>query len=197
MPREVDKDARRRALAEALWRVVRRDGIHRISVRTVAAEAGTSPGALRHYFVSQDELAAFALQAVVDRVRTRITEHLPSLQGRDAAVYLLEQLLPLDDERREEMAVYLGFLGLPHSEGRLRAIRAMAESSTREAVTVALHILAGAGCLSPGRTADAEADRLYAMVDGLALHGTLWPERYPPQYSREVLRAHLSELAES
>jgi len=194
MPRAVDRDARRRALAEALWRVVRRDGIHRSSVRSVAAEAGTSPGALRHYFVSQDDLAAFALQSVVDRVRNRVTERLPTMQGRAAAVYLLEQLLPLDDERREEMAVYLAFLGRPHSEDPLREIRAVAESGAREAVTVALHILAGAGCLSPERAADAEVDRLYAVVDGLALHGTLWPERYPPDYSRAVLQAHLRSL---
>ncbi|MFD2093271.1 TetR/AcrR family transcriptional regulator [Blastococcus deserti] len=197
MPRDVDHAARRRALAEALWRVVRREGIHRISVRTVAAEAGTSPGALRHYFTTQDDLAAFALQAVVDRVRARLTERLPALQGRDAAVYLLEQLLPLDDERRDETAVYLGFLGRPHGEDRLREIRGMAESSSREAVTVALRMLAEAGCLHPGRDVEAEVDRLYAMVDGLALHGTLWPERFPAEHLRGVLHSHLRSLAET
>jgi len=191
MPRDVDHQARRRALAEALWRVLRRDGIHRISVRAVAAEAGTSPGALRHYFVSQDDLAAFALQAVVDRVRDRLTERLPGLQGQEAAVFLLEQLLPLDDERREETAVYLGFLGRPHSEGRLREIRDMAESSSREAVTAALRMLAAAGSLSGRRDPAAEVDRLYALIDGLALQGTLWPKRFPPEPTRGGLEAHL------
>ena len=46
---------------------VRRDGVHEVSVRTVADEASTSPGALRHYFATQDELLGFALRAVVDR----------------------------------------------------------------------------------------------------------------------------------
>lgn len=196
MPREVDHQARRRALAEALWRVVRRDGIHRISVRAVAAEAGTSPGALRHYFVSQDDLAAFALQAVVDRVRDRLVERLPGLQAQEAAVYLLEQMLPLDDERREETAVYLGFLGRPHGEGRLREIRDLAESSSREAVAAALRMLAAAGSLSDRRDPAAEVDRLYALIDGLALHGTLWPERFPPEHTRRVLQAHLRSIAE-
>lgn len=195
MPREVDHAARRRALAEALWRVVRRDGIHRISVRAVAAEAGTSPGALRHYFVSQDDLAAFALQAVVDRVRDRLVERLPTLEGRAAAVYLLEQLLPLDDERREETAIYLGFLGRPHGESRLREIRELAERSSHEAVAVALQMLAEAGCVHPTRSPEGEVDRLYALVDGLALHGTLAPERFPADHLRAVLEEHLSSLA--
>jgi AcrR family transcriptional regulator len=71
VPRLVDHAARRQEIAEALWRVVRRDGVHEVSVRTVADEAGTSPGALRHYFASQDELLGFALRAVVDRAAAR------------------------------------------------------------------------------------------------------------------------------
>jgi AcrR family transcriptional regulator len=181
-------------LVEALWRVVRRDGIDQVSVRTVAAEAGTSPGALRHYFASQDELAAFSLQAVVDRVRDRLDRALPALTGRDAAVFLLEQLLPLDEQRREETAVYLAFLGRPHSEGPLRVIRQAAESASRQAVAVALQRLADDGDVHPSRKLQAETDRLYPLVDGLALHGTLWPERYPPAYLRRVLQDHLRSL---
>lgn len=194
MPREVDREARRRALAEALWRVVRRDGIDRVSVRTVAAEAGTSPGALRHWFPSQEDLAAFALEAVVERVAHRLADRLPGMGRRDAALYLLEQLLPLDAERRDETAVYLAFLGRPQTEERLRRIRAAAEEGTRLAVAAALRMLAEAGALG-GRDPAGEVDRLYALVDGLALHGTLWPERFPAADLRRVLHEHLASLA--
>ncbi len=54
MPKIVDHDARREEIAQALWRVVRRDGIRAASVRTVAAEAGWSAGAVRYYFPDQD-----------------------------------------------------------------------------------------------------------------------------------------------
>ena len=50
MPIVVDPEERRRDLAEAVWRVVRRDGLERASVREVAREAGVSMGSLRHYF---------------------------------------------------------------------------------------------------------------------------------------------------
>lgn len=56
-------------LAEALWRVVRRDGVAAATVRSIAAEAGWSPGALRHYFSTQAELLAFAMEHVIARAQ--------------------------------------------------------------------------------------------------------------------------------
>ncbi|HLR93636.1 MAG TPA: TetR family transcriptional regulator [Jiangellaceae bacterium] len=67
MPRLIDHDERRERFAEATWRVILRDGVGGVSVRTVAAEAGHSTGSLRHVFASQSQLLVFALQLVVDR----------------------------------------------------------------------------------------------------------------------------------
>lgn len=194
MPREVDHAVRRRDLAEALWRVVRLDGIQAVSVRTVAAEAGTSPSALRHYFATQDELLGFALEAMIARVRARLEPVLPTLRGRAGAERLLAELLPLDAGRRDEVAVYLAFQVRSHADPRLAAIRDDAEALSRDAVRHAVTLLAEDG-LGPGRDPERETDRLYPMIDGLALHGALWPDRYPPAHLRAVLRTHLEELA--
>lgn len=45
-----------------------------------------------------------------------------------------------------------------------------------------------------GPVGDDVADRTYHLVDGLALHATLWPLRYPPEHIRAVLAAHLDSL---
>jgi AcrR family transcriptional regulator len=195
VPRVVDHALRRQDLAAALWRVVRDQGIQQASVRSVAAAAGTSPSALRHYFRTQDELLGFALQAMVARVRSRVDPMLPTLHGRDGAQRLLEQLLPMDAERRDEVAVYLAFLGRSLADPGLTAIRDDAEAQSQAAVRRAVELVAEAGALGPGRDVAAETDRCYPMVDGLALHGTLWPDRYPPPHLRAVLEAHLEELA--
>lgn len=194
MPRVVDHDERRLELAQALWRVVRRDGVHHVSVRSVAAEAGISPSALRHYFASQDELMGFALRSMVERVTARVMPVLTSLNGRDGAVRILGELLPLDAERRAEVEVYLAFIGRAHADPTLRAIQDESERASGEAVLFAVRLLADAGLLGPRRTVAAEAQRLYPLIDGLALHGTLWPQRYPASLLRRVLEAHLDEL---
>jgi AcrR family transcriptional regulator len=195
VPKVVDHAARRRELAAALWRIARRDGIDHISVRAVAAEAGTSPGALRHYFATQDELAAFSLQAVVDAIQDRLAQLLPRLDRAAGAVEILEQYLPLDEQRRGEMAVYLAFLGRPHASEPLRGIRETAEARSRDGVLLALAMLASAGRVHPGRDLESETDELYPFIDGLAVHGTLWPTRYPPGHLRRVLHGRLAQLA--
>lgn len=195
VPRLVDHATRRSELAEALWQVVREQGIHHVSVRTVAARAGVSPSALRHYFTTQEELLGFALQSVVDRATARVLPQLPRLRGRSGAHAVLEQLLPLDPDRRDEVEVYLAFNIRAHQDPALRAIRDEAEAASRRAVRHALRLLAEDGALGAGRDPDEQADQTYPLVDGLALHGTLWPDRYPPAHLRQVLHAHLGELA--
>src|SRR5918995_4672700 len=109
MPKLVDHEQRRRDLAEAVWRVIRRNGIDQASVRTVAREAGWSAGALRHYFSTQSELLGFAMQLVVERVEGRIAALEPPKEPREAVKQLLHELLPLDDERRAENEVFFAF----------------------------------------------------------------------------------------
>src|SRR3712207_2589332 len=108
VPRTVDADQRRRELAEAVWRVIRRDGVSGASVRTVAREAGTSMGALRHWFATQDELLHFAMTLVIERARAR-AEGLAATGGPlvPRLLRVLEETLPLDDERRAEAEGWL------------------------------------------------------------------------------------------
>nr|WP_231134872.1 TetR family transcriptional regulator C-terminal domain-containing protein [Motilibacter deserti] len=178
-----------------MWRVVRRDGITATSVRGVAAEAGTSPSALRHYFTTQDELLGFALRTLIERVASRLAPELPGLEGRDGALRILGEVLPMDEERRAEVEVYLAFVARSTTDPALRAVRDDVDEATRAAVAYALQLLERAGELGAGRSAAAEADRTYPLVDGLAVHGTLWPERYPPAHLRRVLEHHLDELS--
>ena len=109
MPKVVDHEQRRRELGHAVWRVIRRDGVDGASVRTVAEEAGWSPGALRHYFSTQSELLAFAMRLVVERIENRVAALDSAAEPREQVEQVLQELLPLDDERRAENEVWLAF----------------------------------------------------------------------------------------
>src|SRR5690606_41716840 len=91
MPKVVDHDARRQELAEATWRLIRREGLEAVSVRKVAREAGVSPGSLRHYFTSQSELLAYALRMVGERIEQRIRSLEPGQTLEDHVQALIEQ----------------------------------------------------------------------------------------------------------
>lgn len=116
MPKIVDHATRREEIAEALWRVVRRDGIRAASVRTVAAEAGWSAGAVRYYFPDQDGLLSFAM----DLVSRRVTERIGAIEAKGSvpAIVLryLDEVLPLDAERRAEFDIWLAFMAQAQAE---------------------------------------------------------------------------------
>lgn len=186
MPKQVDREQRREELASALWRLVRREGIEAASLRRVAAEAGWSTGSLRHYFATQSELLAFAMELVAQRVTDRVARLWPSPDPRDTAERVLHEVLPLDAERHAEMQVWLAFTARSLAEPELRELRDQAHTALRSLCATAVGLLGGG---------DADAERVHALIDGLALHAVLDPATTTPQRQIELLATELDALS--
>lgn len=192
MPKFVDPIARRRELAQAVWRVVRRDGLERASVREVAREARVSTGSLRHYFGSQAELMVFAMRLVIEHVEERLAALEIPADPLPAARVVFAELLPLDEERRAENEVWLAFTA-----------RSLVEPELRELSHEAYDLLRAAckkwvAPLRPGaaaETVELEAERLFALLDGLAVHGAMHPEQATAAHLLAVLDHHLRQLS--
>lgn len=172
MPRQTDHDARRRRIAEALWRVATSQGLDAVSLRHVATEAGVSMGQVQHYFRTKDEMLGFALDAISERVAERIGRRVTALAGAAEPGALvramLVELLPLDEDRRLE--AYVGFAFLTRAvvrpdiaEGLRRQHRQLREF-VAEQIRAARPAGATAADLDPGP----EAVALLALVDGLS-----------------------------
>lgn len=197
MPKIVDHTTRREEIAEALWRVVRRDGIRAASVRTIAAEAGWSAGAVRYYFPDQDGLLKFAMDLVSRRVTERVSAIEP--KGSVPAIVLryLDEVLPLDAERRAEFDVWLAFMAQARAEsgaGALQEHLDTVHNSLRQLCESLLRSLDDAGVLKNGLDLRREVERLHALLDGLALHAAIQPERTTPARLRQLMRHHLETL---
>ncbi|GAB3195329.1 TetR/AcrR family transcriptional regulator [Geodermatophilus arenarius] len=198
MPRTVDATVRRRQLAEAVWRVIRRDGVSGASVRNVAREAGTSTGSLRHWFATQDELLHFAMTLVIERARER-AEAVAAAGGPlvPSLLRVLEETLPLDEERRAETEVWLALTARALVDPRLAELRDRSAADLRAFCAHAVQALVAAGEARPDLDPDLEAERLYAVLDGLAVHAVTRPSTLPPDRAREVLAAHLRSLGDT
>lgn len=197
MPKIVDHAARREEIAEALWRVVRRDGIRAASVRTIAAEAGWSAGAVRYYFPDQDGLLSFAMDLVSRRVTERVSAIEPKGSATAIALRYLEEALPLDAERRAEFDVWMAFMAQARAEsgaGSLQEHVDTVHNGLRQLCESLLHGLADDGALLGDLDLRREAERLHALIDGLALHAAIQPGRTTPARLRQVLRHHLETL---
>ena len=181
MPKLVDHDHRRAELASALWQLVMRDGIEAASLRGVAAESGCSTGSLRHYFATHAELLAFAMELVAERVAERVR----ALREQGAtAAQLLEQVLPLDDERLAEAQVWLAFTTRALVDPQLKHLRDSAHTALRG-------LCREAAALTGTADPELEGERLHALVDGLALHALLDPAITTPARQRTLLAGAL------
>ena len=166
----MDHTERRRELAEAVWRVIARDGVAEISIRAVAAESGWSSGALRHYFATRAELLAFACEQVIDRATERIMTLRPPGTLREQIGAVLRETMPLDAERHIEASIAFSFLTLGLGAPALAEIQRRQFSGLYE---LCRHLTAQLG------GDDSAARRLHAVVDGLSvqiLAGHLTPE---------------------
>ncbi len=197
----MDHAERRVRLAEAVWRVILREGVPGASVRGVSREAGLSMGSVRHFFATQDELLQFAMREVMVRARQRIS----SLGGErermhasghpcEAVAQLLEQVLPLDQERLAEAAVWLALSVHGYQGVAIPVIRREADDAVRTMCRGALANLTQLGLVAPSRNIDVETERLWALLDGLTTHLLMNPEHTTTQLAAAVLRTHLTSL---
>lgn len=192
VPRFVDEELRRRAIAEAVWRVIRRDGLAAASVRTVAEEAGLSGGSLRHYFGTQAELLSFSLRLIGERIRDRLTSVDPDRNPRRVLEEVVDALVPLDDERRAEAEVWFVFTAAALADPALRELSAEAYDGTRVLLRTAVEHLAASRTARAGLDVEVETARLHALLDGLALHAVTKP--VDTEEINAVLARHLDGL---
>lgn len=193
MPKVVDPAERRRVLVEAVWQVIRRDGLEQASVRNVAREAGLSTGSLRHYFASQSELMVFAFRAVIDRIESRLAGLEPEHDPRRRAQRVLAELLPLDDEQRAENEIWLAFTSRAMVDPALRALRDEGYDALRAGCQAIVTDLAAAG-LAPADI-PAETQRLHALLDGLAVHAAMRADLHTAESLTAAIARHLDALA--
>ncbi|MFI7065198.1 TetR/AcrR family transcriptional regulator [Kribbella sp. NPDC050124] len=193
MPKLVDPVERRDELVEAVLRVVRRDGLEHASVRNVAREAGLSVGSLRHYFESQSQLMVFAFRTVIERIEARLARLEPEPDPRRRAERTLAELLPLDDDRRAENEVWLAFTSRAMVDSSLRVLRDEGYAALEAGCRAMLTDLSAAG-LAPSDV-EAEAERLHAWLDGLAVHAAMRADVYTAEKLTAAISYHLDALA--
>ena len=170
MPKSVDHEERRRAIAEAVYEVIGTHGLEAVSLRDVAAQAGVSMGAVQHYFKSKDEMLLFALGHTRDRVLSRMQEELSAVSEptvRETIRAAARAMLPIGEQGRQEAMVAIAFYSVATvhpayaellGEGYAQLLRASRET---------LRAAQQAGEIADAVEVDREAAMLFFMTHGL------------------------------
>lgn len=177
MPKIVDHGARREEIAEAVWRTIARVGVDSATVRDFAREAGVSTGLLAHYFSGRSELLLFALRLASLRAGMRMAKAGRASPAIKALRAVVAEALPLNDERRQEWAIWMAFWGAAPTDPKLAR-----EQNERYAAWRRVVLDLARRCTderSMGSAVDPEdaADMLVALIDGVGIQAMLDPER--------------------
>ncbi|MCU0261739.1 MAG: TetR family transcriptional regulator [Ilumatobacteraceae bacterium] len=189
MPRIVDVDERRSELAAAASRVIARSGIAGASMREVAAEAGWTTGTLVHYFTDKHELLRFTFEESLAR-RHALRERREAMTPAEALRDTLLSALPTDEDSRLHWLVTVAFCAQATADPELAALQRDAYREYRSSVA---RLVVASGRAAAG-DARSEAERLIAVVDGVAMQALFDPASWPPGRQRSVVDDALAPL---
>jgi hypothetical protein len=190
MPRTVDTEERRAELGAAAARVIARAGISGATMREVAAEAGWTTGALTHYFADKRELLRFTLEVSLLRRRSQRPRR-RELPPHEALRTSLANALPTDEDSRLHWTVTVAFCAQASTDPQLADAQ---RDAYRDFLADITSLVERAGRAS-GEAASAEAGRLIALVDGIAVQALFDPESWPAERQIALLDAELSQPA--
>ncbi len=178
--RRESEDSRREALIAATQSLVAEGGSRAATVRSIAERAGVTPGLIRHYFGSKDELSRAAYRALIDGMTDKGTDALEGVgaapEERLAAFVAVSLRPPVMDARA--VGLWAGYLHNVQNDPALLALHEKSYLRYRNTLQDLISAL---------RRPDETPDRLRrdaiacnAVIDGLWLEGGVLPHGFGP-----------------
>ncbi|MQS15845.1 TetR/AcrR family transcriptional regulator [Streptomyces kaniharaensis] len=197
MPKLVDHDERRAQIIDALLRAAADTGLHAVTMRSVATEAGISVRLVQYYFDTKEQLLLAALNRLTarmgERVRDRVRTAGSSPTPRDIVEAVLLEAVPTDEESRIFHLVYTEYAVLSITDPALGGQPFLAAPNEMEGFLVGqLEAAQQAGDADPRVDAGQEAVVLLSVSAGLGL-SVLLGQRTAGD-ATAVLHYHLGRL---
>jgi AcrR family transcriptional regulator len=160
---------RRRQIVEAVWRIAAERGLQLATVREIAAEAGVTPRVVQYHFTDKHHLLVTALRTLhrdnERRGRERIAARRDASDPRVLLRATLEELLPLDEQRRMSLRVMTAYYAWSLTDPALAAVFLHDEHPLEDLVAALITAAGPRPSIDPAR----EADLLVGGISGLGL----------------------------
>jgi AcrR family transcriptional regulator len=177
--RRESEENRRSALIAATQELVAEGGPEAATVRAIAERAGVTPGLIRHYFQSKDELNRAAYRALMDGMTAKGADAIESVGARPeerlAAFIAASLRAPVLDAGA--VVLWAGYMHKVRSDPDLLAVHEAGYLAYRDTLQKLIEAMPRE--TSPGQTRR-EAIACNAVIDGLWVEGSLLPSALGP-----------------
>jgi len=189
------EETRRTALIDATLDLIAEGGPQAATVRAIALRAGVTPGLIRHYFATKEELVAAAhgvlMAGLTEAAAARLDELPDDPLTRLAGFVAASVSPPVTDPRA--VALWAASMQLVPRDPAMRAVH----ESTYLAFRDRLQRLIAAALEQAGRPVD-EARNLAiagnALLDGLWIEAGALPEHFTPDELKSIALGAFSRL---
>lgn len=192
MPRVVDHDQRREAIAAAACKAIARQGIDAVTLGDIGDQADCTTGAITHYFADKDAVMLAALDLVIQRLYRRMSRAVER-DPTDLRGFLAETM-PLRPQSRDGIKVWFSFWTRTFSNRALN--RRQREMHVRwfNELTERLSVMEAAGLLRPGIDIAFETETIAALINGIGLRAVLDAKDWPADRQLAHLDAYLEKI---
>lgn len=171
------EEARRDALILAAMDLVAEGGPQAATVRAIADRAGVTPGLIRHYFASKEELTRAAYRRLMEWLTrdsaTALLSHDLGPKARLAAFVSASLRPPVVDPRR--LSLWAGFLNALRTDPAMREVHEQGYRAYRDILENLIAQLPRDAAPDQIRR---DAIACNAVIDGLWLEGSALPEGF-------------------
>lgn len=192
MPRKVDHDERRLAIAAVVEQLVLEHGIEALTVRDVADAVGCSTSVVSHYFRSKLDMLVFTHRTVRLRVERTL---LAAMDAGHDLVACLELLLPTTDERWRDWHTWFACWGMAPTDPSVNREWAAGSSEATDIFTRLVQTAQAGGTVDPTLDPVAIATELQLTVNGIASLVTQHRDGWPPERQRDLLCRLVGKIA--
>ncbi|MDZ5783098.1 TetR/AcrR family transcriptional regulator [Marinococcus luteus] len=188
MPKLIDHEKKKEQIIEYAWQSIVNSGAKGATVRNIAKLAEMTPGQIRYYYPTHSSL----LDAVMKKVNHKVAQRIQEIFGqenvteKEQVIQAILAVLPLDDDRYADMEVWMAFQYEIHAAGT-----GSMGDEIRMLIQKSLQYLNEKQMLQEDLPAELTTMRAHALVDGLALHKWLTPDRIDNTNIIKLIRAEV------
>ena len=189
--RRESEDSRREALIAATQALVAEGGPRAATVRAIAERAGVTPGLIRHYFGSKDELSRAAYRQLIDGMTDRGADALSGVGAAPEerlAIFVAASLRPPVVDSAA-VGLWAGYLHTVRADPGLLEAHERGYLRYRDMLQGLIAALGRPGV--PATRLRQEAIACNAVIDGLWMEGGVLPHGFAPG---ELVRIGLASV---
>ena len=191
MPKIVDHEERRQAIAKTAMRVIAAKGLEASKLSDIAKQAGVTTDAITHYFADKDSVLNAALE--ISHKLTFSAMDQERAKAKASLLSVLQYALPINEKSRCAMSVWLAFWSQSMVKSLVADRQTELHLQWHAKVEENVIFFCNKKNISTPKNLKDCCESITAFINGIIIRGVMDPDNWPAARQKKLLKKHLSD----